>query len=244
MQNGATVKGTVTILKCLVPLKLVHVFLCRHQAHVVNQTNLFLLSGDRRTPARSPPIAFPIANTLSLRNSSASIMGLYSPYLGDLNGFSSLNPSSSLMTFLLSGSYTVHCWYTQACHGKTFPSAGRCMKRICTLNYLTCLFLLPCFISLFCLFCLSLSCCIYDSLSYTLRSTLNSYLLHVYTNSSAAAAFTYSNVFSLAVVLNNMCVFTFCTLQQISPHTVTHHTLLSPAFHPTMWKLKQSMDLH
>lgn len=26
-------------------------------------------------------------------------MGLYSPYLGDLNGFSSLNPSSSLMAF-------------------------------------------------------------------------------------------------------------------------------------------------
>lgn len=60
---------------------------------------MFLLSGDRRTPACSPPITLPIASALSLRNSRASIMGLYSPYLGDLNGFSSLNPSSSLMAF-------------------------------------------------------------------------------------------------------------------------------------------------
>lgn len=45
------------------------------------------------------PSTFPIASALSLRNSGASIMGLNSPYLGDLNGFSSLNPSSSLMAF-------------------------------------------------------------------------------------------------------------------------------------------------
>lgn len=61
--------------------------------------NLFLLRQDRRTPAHSLPITLLIASTLSLRNSRASIMGSYSPYLGDLNGFSSLNPSSSLMAF-------------------------------------------------------------------------------------------------------------------------------------------------
>lgn len=55
------------------------------------------ITGPLLAPHPSPcPL---LASALSLRNSGASIMDLYSPYLGDLNGFSSLNPSSSLMAF-------------------------------------------------------------------------------------------------------------------------------------------------
>lgn len=53
-------------------------------------------ASDRRTSAGSP---IPLPAALSLRNSGTSITGLCSPYLGDLNGFSSLNPSSSLTAF-------------------------------------------------------------------------------------------------------------------------------------------------
>lgn len=45
------------------------------------------------------------------------------------------------------------------------------------------------------------------------------------------------------VVLNNMRVFAFCMLRQISLHTITHHNSLSPLFHPAMRKLKWNMDL-
>lgn len=37
-----------------------------------------------------------------------------------------------------------------------------------------------------------------------------------------------------SVVLNNMRVFAFYTLRQISPHTVTRRTSLSPVFHQAM----------
>lgn len=47
----------------------------------------------------------------------------------------------------------------------------------------------------------------------------------------------------VSVVLNNMRVFAFCMLRQISPHTVNRRTSLSPVFHPAMWKLKRNTDL-
>uniref|UniRef100_A0AAZ3PX17 Ras-related protein Rab-28 n=1 Tax=Oncorhynchus tshawytscha TaxID=74940 RepID=A0AAZ3PX17_ONCTS len=64
----------------------------------IYQADLFLLRGDHWTPAPShPPI--PLRYHYPLGALGASIMGSHSPYLGDLNGFSSLNPSSSLMPF-------------------------------------------------------------------------------------------------------------------------------------------------
>lgn len=48
----------------------------------------------------------------------------------------------------------------------------------------------------------------------------------------------------VSVVLNNMRVFAFCRLRQISPHTVTRGgTSLAPDIHSAVWKFKWNMDI-
>lgn len=144
----------------------------------------------------SPPITLPISSPLSLRNSRASIIGFYSPYLGDLNGFSSLNPSSSLMAFYSE----VLTPFTADPLRPAMGNVSFCREirsphqdNLYTQLRLTCLSLLLRFLFHLSFFFKSLSCTISqtylhihfhpcantDSFNHTLRPTLNSYLSHV-----------------------------------------------------------------
>lgn len=68
----------------------------------------------------------------------------------------------------------------------------------------------------------------------TLRQTLNSYLSHVYTNTSAAAAFTYSNVFSLAAccccVKQHACICFPHATADLARYRYPSHLSLSDLF--------------
>lgn len=141
--------------------------------------------------ARSPPITLPIASALSLRNSRTSIMGLYSPYLGDLNGFSSLNLFSSLMG-LCSEVLTLFTADPQAHHGKcSILNEDKVLheEELYTHSCLTCLFLrfvsfssslpISSAISQTYLLIHFHACVNTDSFNHTLIPTLNAYLSHV-----------------------------------------------------------------
>lgn len=166
-------------------------------------------------------------------------------------------------SWLFRGSNTVHCRSTQACHGKCFLQQGDKVPASRHFVYLIMSYL-PRSSALFCplsFFCTSLSCTISQTCSYihfhprantnsfnhALTPTLKSYLSHVWTNTSAVAAFTYSNVFSLAprpcCVKQHACVCFLHATADLTAYRYPSHFSLSPVFHPSMWRLKRNMDL-
>lgn len=111
-------------------------------------------------------------------------------------------------------------------------------------------------------FCQSLSCAISQThlhidvvscantspFNHTLRPALKPYLSLTCVDQHFCCSCLHVQVMSfhwlgVPVVSNNMRVFAFGMLRQISPHVVTHRTSLSTVFHPAMWKAKQNMDL-
>lgn len=153
------------------------------------------IAGPLLAPHTSP---FPLLALSPSGTPGASIMGLYSPYLGDLNGFSSLNPSSSLMAFCseVLTLFTADPLRPAMGNVPFYREIRSHMRRICTLNYVLPAFLFSVF-ALFpfplTLFSKSLSCTISqthlhihfhswansNSFNHILRLTLKAYLSHV-----------------------------------------------------------------